>query len=411
MGWAEHTIWWHVYPLGFVGAPIRDASPSAEPRLRRMLNWLDYAVDLGASGLLLGPIFASETHGYDSTDQFRIDPRLGTERDFDDLVAACRERGLRIILDGVFSHVGAGHPTFLQALAAGPLHDAAALYDIDWDAEGGPAARVFEGHGSLVRLKHESPATVDYVRRVMEHWLARGVDGWRLDAAYSVPPEFWARVLPDVRAEYPEAWILGEVLHGDYAEFVTESGVDSVTQYELWKAIWSSLKDGNLYELDWSLQRNNGFLETFVPQTFVGNHDVTRIASMVGQEHAVVALAILMAVGGIPSIYSGDERGFVGVKEERLGGDDAVRPEFPETPAGLSAAGAEIFHAHQQLIALRRQHPWLTAATTEALSLENERAVWRSSAGDQHIDLAIDLTDAPSATIRDASGAVLWSRP
>lgn len=411
MGWAEHTIWWHVYPLGFTGAPIREESPDAAPRLRRMLNWLDYAVELGVSGILLGPIFASQTHGYDSTDQFRIDPRLGDEQDFDDLVAACRERGLRILLDGVFSHVGEKHPGFLRALAAGPLHNAAALYDIDWDAEGGPAARVFEGHGSLVRLNHTSDAAVDYVRRVMEHWLARGVDGWRLDAAYSVAPAFWARVLPDVRAAYPEAWVLGEVLHGDYAEFVTESGVDSVTQYELWKAIWSSLNDGNLYELDWSLQRHNGFLETFVPQTFVGNHDVTRIASTVGADGAVTALAILMSVGGIPSVYSGDERGLTGVKEERLGGDDAVRPEFPGTPADLDPSGDGIFRTHRELIALRRERPWLTRATTEALSLENERAVWRVSSGAEHLELEVDLTDAAYATIRDADGQTLWPRP
>ncbi|HMS38029.1 MAG TPA: alpha-amylase family glycosyl hydrolase, partial [Arachnia sp.] len=277
MNWVDHTIWWHVYPLGFCGAPIR-GEHTAAPRLRRLLNWLDYAVELGASGLLLGPIFASEAHGYDTLDFFRIDPRLGTDEDFDELVAGCRERGLHILLDGVFSHVGSGHPELRRALAEGPDGEAAGLFDIDWDAPGGPAPRVFEGHGALARLNHDSPRTVDLVADVMTHWIDRGASGWRLDAAYSVDASFWARTLPRVRERHPDAWVLGEVIHGDYPAFVASSTADSVTQYELWKAIWSSLKDRNFFELDWTLTRHNALLDAFVPNTFVGNHDVTRIA-------------------------------------------------------------------------------------------------------------------------------------
>ena len=110
MSWVEHAVLWHVYPLGFTGAPIRDAAePAPAHRLPRLTAWLDYAVELGVSGLSLGPVFASQSHGYDSTDQFRVDPRLGTGQDLDDLLAACRRRGLRVVLDGVFNHVGDQH--------------------------------------------------------------------------------------------------------------------------------------------------------------------------------------------------------------------------------------------------------------------------------------------------------------
>ncbi len=118
--WAEHAIWWHVYPLGFTGAE-RAALPPGEParhRLRHLASWLDYAVDLGCNGLLLGPIFAAETHGYDTVDHFRIDPRLGDDEDFDALVAAARARGVRVALDGVFNHVGRRFPAFAAADAA-----------------------------------------------------------------------------------------------------------------------------------------------------------------------------------------------------------------------------------------------------------------------------------------------------
>ena len=407
MNWVDHTIWWHVYPLGFCGAPIRGEHTPA-PRLRRLLNWLDYAVELGASGLLLGPIFASEAHGYDTLDFYRIDPRLGTDEDFDDLVAGCRARGLHLLLDGVFSHVGAGHPDLRRALAEGPDGDAAGLFDIDWDAPGGPAPRVFEGHGALARLNHGSERTVDLVAGVMSHWLDRGASGWRLDAAYSVDASFWARALPRVREHHPDAWILGEVIHGDYPAFVAASTADSVTQYELWKAVWSSLKDRNFFELDWTLTRHNALLDAFVPNTFVGNHDVTRIASTVGPDLAVVALAILMTVGGTPSIYAGDEQGFTGVKEEMVAGDDAVRPPFPETPAELLPFGEPMLRVHKELIGLRRRHPWLVRARTERLRVSNEQLTYRVFAGDDALEVHLDLTGTPSVVIK-AGADTVWS--
>ncbi|MDF9714654.1 alpha-amylase family protein [Nocardioides sp. ChNu-153] len=410
MDWQRHVIWWHVYPLGFSGAPIREPDPSPGPRLRTLLPWLDHVIELGASGLLLGPVFASETHGYDTVDHFRVDPRLGDDADLDLLLAECRRRGIRVLLDGVFSHVGREHPLVAQALAD-PDGDAARVVDLDRGAPGGPRPRVFEGHDALVRLDHSDPATADLVVDVMGHWLRRGVDGWRLDAAYSVDPAFWAAVLPRVRAEHPEAWFLGEVIHGDYPAFVAASGVDSVTQYELWKAIWSSILDRNLHELDHALGRHAEFLRSFVPQTFVGNHDVTRIATTLGAEGAVVALAVLMTVGGIPSVYAGDEHGFTGTKEERLGGDDAVRPAFPASPADLSPLGEPVFRAHQALVALRRRHPWLVDATTRSLRLDNTRYAYRATSrtsADDHLDVEIDLEGAPAALVRAPDGSVLW---
>lgn len=411
MGWIDHAIWWHVYPLGFTGAPIREDHGTPRPRLRRLIPWLDHAIALGCSGLLLGPIFASETHGYDTTDLLGIDPRLGTLEDFDDLVAQCRARGLRLVLDGVFSHVGRGHPRVEAELRSPDPDPTRRLFDIDRSTAEAPTPRVFEGHDSLVRFDHSSPAVRDHVRSVMTYWLGRGADGWRLDAAYSVPPEFWAQVLPPVRDQYPDAWFLGEVLHGDYTEFVSRSGVDTVTQYELWKAIWSSIVDRNFFELDWSLQRHNTFLEHFVPQTFIGNHDVTRIASRVGQDGSALALAILMTVGGIPSIYYGDEQGRTGIKEERLGGDDAIRPSFPEAPDAMSSLGDDMVRAHQELIGMRRRYPWLLRARTQPLVVENERYRYRTSSedGSQSLEVELDLSNMPRATVTDPFGTVVWT--
>lgn len=175
--------------------------------------------------------------------------------------------------------------------------------------EGGPGYATFEGRESLAALNHDSAEVRDLAVRVLTHWLDRGASAWRLDAAYGIDPAFWASVLPAVRERHPDAWFMGEVIHGDYTGFVEASTVDTVAQYELWKAIWSSLADVNFYELDWCLGRHNELLESFIPATFVGNHDVTRIASKVGAAKAALAVVLLMTMGGVPSVYYGDEQG------------------------------------------------------------------------------------------------------
>ena len=200
-------MWWHLYPLGFVGAPVRPDAAGAGGdvvhRLGRIEAWLDHVIELGLNGIALGPVFASSTHGYDTIDHFRIDPRLGEDAEFDRLVAEAHRRGIRVMLDGVFNHVGRAHPAFRAVEADGPDAATAGLFRARWEGwrPGDPVdADVFEGHESLVALDHSSPAVEDLVVAVMTHWLDRGADAWRLDAAYAVPPEFWARAPPTCRA-------------------------------------------------------------------------------------------------------------------------------------------------------------------------------------------------------------------
>ncbi|WP_026552759.1 alpha-amylase family glycosyl hydrolase [Arthrobacter sp. H20] len=406
--WVKHAIWWQVYPLGFTGAEkAATPEPRSEHRLLDLVPWLDYAVNLGASGLALGPIFASETHGYDTTDYFSIDPRLGSEQDFDTLVSEAHRRGLRILLDGVFNHTGRSFAPFQQVLSHGPEADTASWFVLGWSDGAGPGVepeyRDFEGHHHLVALNHDEPAVADFVVNVMEHWLQRGADGWRLDAAYAVPASFWSAVTTRVRAGHPEAYFVGEYIHGDYAAEIHSGGLDSATQYELWKAVWSSLNDANFFELAAALDRHNALLSSYAPLTFIGNHDVTRVASKLTDpalmSHAVV---LLLTVGGTPSIYYGDEQGYRGVKEDRAGGDDDVRPLFPSSPDELSPLGQPIFALHQELIGLRRRHPWLHRATTDVIQLSNEVLAYRIAVGADALVVALNLS--PDAQRMDAAG-------
>ena len=408
----EHSIWWHVYPLGATGAPIRPETPadrSPAPRLGRLIEWLDYLVDLGSNGLALGPVFESSTHGYDTTDHFRIDPRLGDDAVFDHLAEACRDRGVALMLDGVLNHVGTAHPLFRAARAGGPEQRERRLFRFD-EADGSsgppgvpgsqPGYAVFEGHEGLAVLNHDSDEVAELAVSVLSHWLGRGASAWRLDAAYAVPPAFWARVLPRVRSEFPDAWFVGEVIHGDYAGIIERSSMDSLTQYELWKAIWSSLLDENFFELDWCLNRHNGFLDVFTPLTFVGNHDVTRIASRIGDAKAALAVTVLLTVGGVPAIYYGDEQAFRGIKTDRPSGDDEVRPALPPGPEALSPLGGWLYRWHQELIGLRRRHPWLVGARTERIALENRLMEYDAvGTGGRRIRVRLRLEPVPRVEV------------
>ncbi|NLT29582.1 MAG: alpha-amylase [Propionibacterium sp.] len=397
MSLLDHAIWWHVYPLGAVGAPIHDR-PADDPghRLGRLTAWLDYVIELGCSGLLLGPVFDSTSHGYDTLNHLRIDPRLGDDADWDAFVAEARARGLAIVLDGVFNHVGIDHPLVAEG-PDGPVKFSGE-YVYGW-----------EGHPDLAELDHADPRVADLVTEVMCHWLGRGAAGWRLDVAYAVPPEFWREVLARVRAEYPGAIFIGEVIHGDYAAIAAAGTLDSVTAYELWKAIWSSLVDTNMWELAHALERHDEYSREMVLQTFIGNHDVTRIATRVGDAGVVPALAVLMTVPGMPSIYYGDEQGYRGERLDGEHADDQMRPPLPERPEQLADAGRWLYRIHQELIAVRRRNPWLTRGRVEVLGKDNPWIEYAVTGDGHRLRVRIDLDPVPQVAITvDGAGAFDW---
>jgi cyclomaltodextrinase len=410
-------VWYHLFPLGALGAERHNPAPGAPDdeaeveaevevvhRLPALVPVLDRLVDLGAGGLLLGPIFESETHGYDTVDPFRIDRRLGDEADLVALADACQERGLALMLDGVFNHVGRGFPRFADVVRDGPGSPSAAWFHIDaaaTDEPDGFGYAMFEGHPQLVALDHANEDVVAWATDVVTHWADRGVDGWRLDAAYAISKRFLAAVIDGARGSHPDLVFVGEVIHGDYAGFVERSHVDTVTQYELWKAIWSSINDGNLFELSYALGRHAAMVERFRPWTFVGNHDTTHLASRIDDpRHVAHAVALLLLLPGTPAIYAGDEVGAVGVKRDEAWGDDDVRRPPPPVPdAGDDGPARERYDLHRRLIAVRRAHPWLASATVSVEDLTNTSAVvvltGPAAAGSPVARLALNLGDAP----------------
>jgi cyclomaltodextrinase len=388
---------YHLHSLGAAGvAPVNpdvDAADPCDRGFRVLHGWLDHIVELGGGGVLLTPVFVSSTHGYDTVDPFRIDQRLGDDHDFDAFVEACHSRGLEVILDGVFNHVGRDHAAFRDVLAHGEASTFAEWFRLDFSRDDGDGFtyRTFDGHRELVALNHRSDAVLDWAEAVACHWLDRGVDGWRLDVAYAMPVPFLKELTDRVHRQHPEAFIFGEMIHGDYAGFVSGTGLDSVTQYELYKAVWSSLNDANFFELAWALERHRALTPGFAPVTFVGNHDVTRIASQLHDpSHLAHAVTLLFTVPGVPCIYYGDELAWRGTKENRPGGDDAIRQALPPSAEPADEQQTWMRNLYQQLIALRRDRPWLTQGDIEVLDTASERITYTVRAGDNALLVTLD---------------------
>ena len=379
----QQRVWYHLYPLGFLEAEASNSSPGAPDgevthRLPAIGDWLDELADLGIGGLQLGPVFESETHGYDVVDATRIDRRLGDADDLHRLVTACHDRGLAVLLDGVFNHVGRAHPAYQRVVAEREHAATAGWFHLDFSRPGpdGFRYRNFEGHDRLVALDHDNPEVLDWAVDIASRWLDLGVDGWRLDAAYEVPTRFWAAFAERVRDRHPDAYLVGEVIRGDFERFVDEGRLDSVTQYELWKAIYSSLNDGNFFELQHALTRHQELVRDFAPWTFLGNHDTTRIATQLDDwRHGAHALTLLLMLPGTPAIYAGDEQAAQGTKRHEVGGDDEIRRPPPHRPGQLPDDARGMRDLHQQLIGIRRDRPWLARADLEVVDLENESIV------------------------------------
>ncbi len=403
--WSDTAIWYAIYPLGFTDAPSVHSVDETQtvPRLRRIIGWLDHIIALGCNGILLGPIFSSASHGYDTCDHFTIDKRLGDEPDFDALVQACHSRGIRLVLDGVFNHVGEDHPFVASAVA-----DKASEYN-DWFFITREGDRVhwlnFEGSNNLVRLNHDHPPVVDYIEKVMDYWLSKGADGWRLDAAYAVKPEIWAELERRLRPRHEQMLTIAEVIHRQDGWCET-SHLNSITAYEMWKAIWSSIADCNFFELEWSIQRHRELASIIRPLTFISNHDVTRIATTVSLKGAALAAAIMMTLPGMPALYYGDEGGVQGTKYEREGGDDEIRRPLAESPEKWQMPYETMMGIYQSLIGIRRRHPWLVDADIFTCELRNEYIRYRLSGDGEWMEVALSLGECHQIVITDATGEI-----
>lgn len=330
MSWYNEAIFYHIYPLGLTGAPKTNDYGAPVSRLNTLLPWVDHIKEIGCTALYIGPLFESVGHGYETTDYKKLDSRLGTNEDLKNFVAACHEKGIKVIFDGVFNHTGRDFFAF-KDIQQNREHS---RY-LNWycnvnfgennEYNDGFSYENWGGYNLLVKLNQRNPEVQNYICDVIRFWVSEfDVDGIRLDAADVLDFDFM-RALRRTAAEVKEDfWLMGEVIHGDYSRWVNGETLHSVTNYALHKALYSGHNDHNYFEIAHTVKylQNMGNLDLY---NFVDNHDVERIYTKLSNKaHFAPVHVLLYTLPGVPSIYYGSEFGIEGKKEKFS--DDSLRP-------------------------------------------------------------------------------------
>ncbi|MFX1456162.1 MAG: alpha-amylase family glycosyl hydrolase [Promethearchaeota archaeon] len=367
--WAKTAVVYHIYPLGFFGAPkySRDENDSSD-RLAKIRNFYDHFKNLGVNVIQFGPLFESVSHGYDTTDYMKIDHRLGNNELFKQIITELHSMNIRVIVDGVFNHVGREFESFkdiqLYRETSWRKHWHFVDFSKDSPYNDGFDYKNWEGHYGLVKLNLSEKDVREYIYSVCRYWLGEiGIDGWRLDVAYLIDSDFWREFRLICKEAKPDCLLVGELIHGPYDKWVGPESLDVGTGYQVYKSIWSSINSDNMYELKAVLERSFhqkwGLFRNTTLLNFLGNHDCTRIRSILKDDRYLFpAFLFLLTANGIPKIYYGDEIGLKGIKTKHS--DDDVRQPMPRSYEEWPSLSDDLFTNIQKFIEIRKNNHALT---------------------------------------------------
>lgn len=395
--WAYEGIFYQIYPIGFCGAPTANDGKTVS-RILKLKDWSSYLESLGISSILLNPIFESDNHGYDTRDYKKIDCRLGTNEDFAEVCKDLHAHNVKIVLDGVFNHVGRGFWAFKDVQEKkwdSPYKD---WFCINFDGNScyndGFWYEGWEGHFELVKLNLANSAVVDYLLECVKGWIDEfDIDGLRLDVAYCLDRNFMKRLRSFCQELKPDFALIGEVLFGDYNQIVNDEMLHSCTNYECYKGIYSSFNSMNMFEIAHSLNRHYGPEQWCIYRgkhlmSFVDNHDVTRIASILtNKNHLPLTYGLLLGMPGVPCIYYGSEWGEEGVKAPN--NDYALRPCFEEPKPN------ELTEEIKKMIHVRTGSNALCHGSYRNVVLTNHQLIFERRTDDERMLVAINASDAP----------------
>ena len=405
--WVKHAVFYQIFPDRFAKSQQTDGkllhNPSWEPweapptlqgykggDLWGVIEQLDYIQDLGINAIYFTPIFQSAcNHRYHTHDYYQVDPILGGNTAFRELLHAARQRNIKVVLDGVFNHASRGFFFFNDILENGPHSPW-----LDWfRIEGWPLAAYtgdspanyvgWVGNRALPVFNHDNPEVQEYIMKIAEYWLKVGIDGWRLDVPFEIKtPGFWEEFRKRVKAINSEAYIVGEVW-GDSRQWLDGNQFDGVMNYlftgptiaftagdrvmreyvqgrdyEVYPALSAAEYAHKIQELiklyPWEIQ--------LTQLNLLASHDTARLLTITGGDVASVELATLLLVTfpGAPSIYYGDEVGLPG------GIDPDSRRGFPHSDNW----NQNILKIHRELIALRNRYTCLHTGKYQVLFAE-----------------------------------------
>ncbi|MDB9527775.1 glycoside hydrolase family 13 protein [Oscillatoria sp. CS-180] len=391
--WVKHAVFYQIFPDRFARTQRHIDHPEMavlfEPwdspptlsgykggDLWGIAEKLDYLKDLGISALYLTPIFQSTcNHRYHTHDYYQVDPLLGGNEAFQDLLEAAYSRHIRVVLDGVFNHASRGFFYFNDILENGPHSPWLEWFKVtSWPLsayDGAMPANYtsWVNNRALPQFNHDNPAVREYIMRIGEYWIRQGIDGWRLDVPFEVQvPGFWQEFRDRIKAINPEAYIVGEIwtpaqqwLDGTQFDAVMNYPFTGPTMafaagdrvaiehaespeyypYPALDAAGYRAKMENLLSLyDWEIQ--------LAQLNLLSSHDVARALTVMGDDQKSLELAVLlqMTFPGAPCVYYGDEVGLDG------GLDPDCRKVFPAEDQWNKS----LLEHHQALIGIRNQY-------------------------------------------------------
>ncbi|HXX35491.1 MAG TPA: alpha-amylase family glycosyl hydrolase [Thermodesulfobacteriota bacterium] len=402
--WAHDSVFYHIYPLGFCGAPLKNdfCSPSS-PRLEQLYGWLEHLQGLGVNALYLGPVFESTRHGYDTADYYHVDRRLGDNEMLSRLSSVLHQKNVRLILDGVFHHVGRDFWAFRDVLERreqsayrdwfqGLDFHKRSPYNDPFAYEG------WNGHYSLVKLNLRNPSVKDHLLRAVDMWIREfSIDGLRLDAADRIDIAFLKELAAFCKSRRPDFWLMGEVIHGDYRKWANSETLDSVTNYECYKSLYSSHVDKNYFEIAYALNRQfgeGGLYQNLPLYAFADNHDVNRVVSALrNPAHLYPLYSLLFTMPGVPSIYYGSEWG---VEGKRRGGDDhALRPCLDLFDVSRRSPHRNLSRVISRLAGIRRQSEALRYGNYRQLLVNHEQFAFARQTREECVIVAVNASDKP----------------
>ena len=401
--WAYESVFYQIYPLGFCGAPFENDGVLT-PRIRKVIDWIPHIKNLGANAIYFSPVFESDTHGYNTRDFRKIDVRLGTNEDFADVCQALHKEGIKVVLDGVFNHVGRGFWAFQDVLEKrwdSPYKD---WFHISFDGNSnyndGLWYEGWEGNYDLVKLNLCHPDVKQHIFDSIRSWVEEfDIDGLRLDVAYCLDENFVRELRAFCDSLKPDFFLVGEMLHGDYNRLMNDSMLHSATNYECYKGLFSNFNSMNMFEIihsllrqfgpeNWTLYRGKHLL------CFVDNHDVSRIASnLTNEQHLPLIYALCFGMPGIPCVYYGSEWGAKANKSE---GDPALRACFDAPVENDLTAWIS------KLAAAKKASNALNYGDFRSVVLTNRQCIFERKTDSERVLVAINADNVPYTAHFDA---------
>lgn len=402
--WANESVFYQIYPLGFCGAPFENDGEEKH-RIGKVVDWIPHMKKLGMNAVYFSPVFESDTHGYNTRDYRKIDVRLGTNADFKMVCEKLHENNIKVVLDGVFNHVGRGFFAFLDVVKNRESSPYAGWFHIDFNRNSnyndGLWYEGWEGNYDLVKLNLKNEEVIRHIFDSISFWVSEfGIDGLRLDVAYCLDHDFVRRLRKHCDSLTNDFFLLGEMLHGDYKVLVNEEMLDSATNYECYKGLHSSFNSMNLFEIIHSLLRQFGPESWTLYRgkhlfSFVDNHDVTRVASILENEkHLPLIYALCFGMPGIPCVYYGSEWG---AKAEKSQGDPALRACF-EAPVENDLS--EWIH---KLAVAKKESDGLNYGGFSSLVLTNKQCIFERKSEKERVLVAINA-DSEAYTVNFDAG-------